>query len=147
LRRHPCIITGDIPHGDCSDALALSQADLLVCSASSYSSLAATLSESPYVWFAGNLHEHAEGCYSLHGDSKSASSTLRIRSAISHFLGSARSGVARGAAVGPDGRVPLATLDAAVKRRDWRRWELDLVRGGVSPMPIHADSQVRRLSR
>jgi len=147
LRRHPCIITGDIPNGDCSDALALSQADLLVCSASSYSSLAATLSESPYVWFAGNLHEHAEGCYSLHGDSKSASSTSRTRSAISHFLGSAHSGVARGAAVGPDGKVPMATLDAAVKRRDWRRWELDLVRGGVAPMPVHAESHVRRMSR
>ena len=67
LSRHRCIITGDIPNGDCSDALALSQADLLVCSASSYSSLAATLSDSPYIWFAGNLHEHPEGCYSLHG--------------------------------------------------------------------------------
>jgi hypothetical protein len=144
LNRHPCIITGDIPNGDCSDALALSQADLLVCSASSYSSLAATLSESPYVWFAGNLHEHAEGCYSLHGDSKSPLSTLRTRSAISHFLGSAQSGVARGAAVGADGKVPMATLDAAVKRRDWRRWELDLVRGGVTPMPLHADLQLRR---
>jgi hypothetical protein len=147
LSRYPCIITGDIPDRDCSDALALAQADLLVCSASSYSSLAATLSESPYVWFAGNLHEHAEGCYSMHGDSKSPSSNLRTRSAIAHFLGSAQSSVPRGAAVGADGEVPMATLEAAVRRRDGRRWETDLVRGGVTPMPVHAESQVRRLSR
>jgi hypothetical protein len=147
LSRHPCIITGDIPNGDCSDALALAQADLLVCSASSYSSLAATLSESPYIWFADNLYEHPEGCYSLHGDSNSPSTSLRVRGAISHYLGTARSGVARGIAVGADGKVPVATLDAAVKRRDSRRWELDLVRGGVTPMPVNAEIQVRRLSR
>jgi hypothetical protein len=147
LSRHRCIITGDIPNGDCSDALALAQADLLVCSASSYSSLAATLSESPYLWFADNLHEHAEGCYSMHGESKSPSSNLRTQNAIAHFLAGAQSGLARGAAVGTDGKVPPAALDAAVKRRDWRRWELDLVRGGVTPMPVSAETQVRRLSR
>jgi hypothetical protein len=147
LNRHPCIVTGDIPNGDCSDALALAQADLLVCSASSYSSLAATLSESPYVWFTDNLHEHAEGCYSLHGDSKSPSSILRTQTAIAHFLGNVQSAAPRGAAVGADGKVPMATLDAAARRRDWRRWELDLVLGGVTPMPVEAESQVRRLSR
>jgi hypothetical protein len=147
LSRYPCIITGDIPNGDCSDALALAQADLLVCSASSYSSLAATLSDSPYVWFAENLHEHAEGCYSMHGDSKSPSTALRTRSAISYFLGSPHAGAARGAAVGADGKVPLATLEAALTRRASRRWELDLVRGGVTPMAVSPDTQVRRLSR
>lgn len=147
LSRHRCIITGDIPNGDCSDALALSQADLLVCSASSYSSLAATLSDSPYIWFAGNLHEHPEGCYSLHGASTAPSSSLRIRNAITHFLGSTQPEAPRGAAVAADGKIPAATLEAAVKRRDWRRWEFDLVRGGVAPMPVSAESQVRRLNR
>src|SRR5665213_898671 len=60
----PCITTGDLPNGDCSDALALAAADLLVCSASTYSHLAAFLSDSPYIWFAPNLYEHPEGCYS-----------------------------------------------------------------------------------
>ena len=147
LSRHRCIITGDIPDGDCSDALALAQADLLVCSASSYSSLAATLSDSPYVWFAGNLHEHAEGCYSFHGEAGSPSCKLRTRIAIADFLGGAQSATPRGAAVGADGKVPAATLDAAVRRRDWRRWQLDLVRGGVAPMPVGVGTQVRRLSR
>jgi hypothetical protein len=105
------------------------------------------LSESPYVWFAGNLHEHAEGCYSLHGDSKSPSSNLRTRSAIAHFLGSPQSRLPRGTAVGADGEIPKATLEAAIRRRDGRRWETDLVRGGVTPMPVNAESQVRRLSR
>jgi hypothetical protein len=147
LSRYPCIVTGDIPNGDCSDVLALSRADLLICSASSYSSLAATLSESPYVWFAGNLHEHPEGCYSMHGESKSPSGNLRTLSAIAHFLGRSQSGVPRGAAVDADGKVPVATLDAAARRREWRRWETDLVSGGVTPMPVLTESQVRRLSR
>jgi hypothetical protein len=36
--------------------------------------------------------------------------------------------------VNADGRIPAAVLDSAVRRREWRRWELDLVRGGVTPM-------------
>jgi hypothetical protein len=148
LSRFPCVITGDIPNGDCSDALALAQCDLLVCSASSYSSLAATLSDSPYVWFSGNLHAHVEGCYSMHGDtSVSVPQNLRTRAAIQHFATRPPPGSARGVAVDADGAVPMETLEAAARRREWRRWELDLVRGGVTPIPVPAESQVRRLGR
>jgi hypothetical protein len=65
MSRVPCITTGDLPDGDCSDALALADSDLLVCSASTYSHLAAFLSDSPYAWFAPNLYRHPEGCYSI----------------------------------------------------------------------------------
>jgi hypothetical protein len=146
LQRHACVITADIPHGDCSDALALAGADLLVCSASSYSSLAAFLSESPYLWFAGNLHPHVEGCYSMHGDNtRSPVELQRTRAAVQYFLDPAAMSSPRGVAVDGDGRVPQAVLDAAAQRREARRWELDLVRGGVTPIPLPSDSQIRRL--
>lgn len=148
MARHRCIITADIPQGDCSDALALAGADLLVCSASSYSSLAAFLSDSPYVWFAGNLYPHAEGCYSLHGDNtQSPTQIQRTRTAVQHFLNPPVLSSPRGVAIDPDGRIPGAVLEAAIRRREARRWELDLVRGGVTPIPHGADAQVRRLGR
>ncbi len=148
LDRHRCIITADIPYGDCSDALALASADLLVCSASSYSSLAAFLSESPYLWFAGNLHAHTEGCYSIHGDtSKSKAQQQRTQAAIRYFLDAPALSGARGVAVDADGNIPQAALEAAARRRAGRRWELDLVRGGVTPIPASGAAQLRRLGR
>jgi len=148
LAKHPCVTTADIPYGDCSDALALAGADLLVCSASSYSSLAAFLSHSPYVWFSGNLYAHAEGCYSLHGDDASSpTQMLRTRAAVQHFLNPPALSSPRGTAVDADGQIPSTVLDAAVRQREARRWELDLVRGGVTPIPQDVDAQVRRLGR
>jgi len=148
LERHACIITADIPYGDCSDALALAGSDLLVCSASSYSSLAAFLSDSPYIWFAGNLHAHAEGCYSLHGDDTQSPIQLqRTHAALQYFLNPPALSSPRGVAVDADGRVPQAALDEAARHREARRWELDLVRGGVTPIPLASDTQVRRLGR
>ena len=148
LQRHACVITADMPYGDCSDALALAGSDLLVCSASSYSSLAAFLSDSPYIWFAGNLYAHTEGCYSLHGDdTRSAAQTRRTNTAVQYFLHPHALSCARGVAVDGDGRVPQAVLEAAARRREARRWELDLVRGGVTPIPRPADTQIRSLGR
>jgi hypothetical protein len=133
LGAYPCVITADISHGDCSDALALASADLLVCSASSYSSLAATLTESPYLWFADNLHAHPQGCYSLHGDATaSATQNERTRSAVQYFVDRPAGSTPRGTAVNADGRIPIEVLREAARRRDRRRWELDLVRGGVA---------------
>jgi hypothetical protein len=133
LDRYPCVITADIPYGDCSDVLALAGADLLVCSASSYSSLAAFLSDAPYVWFADNLQPLAEGCYSIHGEAgQSQWQQQRTRQAVQHFLQYGTQTLPRGVAVDASGRVPQAVLDLAAQRRAARRWELDLVRGGVT---------------
>jgi hypothetical protein len=135
LGSYPCVITADIAHGDCSDALALASTDLLVCSASSYSSLAASLSESPYLWFAPNLHAHAQGCYSIHGDAtQSDSQNEQTRAAVRFFLDRPAGSTARGTAIAGDGEIPAQVLEAAARRREWRRWQLDLVRGGVAPM-------------
>jgi hypothetical protein len=135
IDRYPCIITGDMAHTDCSDALALAGADLLVCSASSYSSLAAFLSDSPYLWFAESLHAHPEGCYSVHGEPpKDRPHHSPTPAAVQYFANRPAHSNARGAAVNADGQIPTAVLESALRRREWRRAELDLVRGGVTPM-------------
>jgi hypothetical protein len=38
-------------------------------------------------------------------------------------------------------------LESAARRRDWRRSELDLVRGGVTPITTSADAPIRNLGR
>jgi hypothetical protein len=137
LDRFPCVITADIPCGDCSDVLALADADLLVCSASSYSSLAAFLSDAPYLWFADNLQPMAEGCYSIHGEAgQSQWQQQRTQEAVQYFLQHGTQGHPRGTAVDAGGRIPQAVLDRAEERRSARCWELDLVRGGVTPIPV-----------
>jgi len=60
------ITTTDIPDSDISDLLALADADLLVCSVSSYSAWAAFLSNKPYLWFEPNLQK-IDGYYSIWG--------------------------------------------------------------------------------
>jgi hypothetical protein len=134
----PCITTADLPYGDCSDVLALAGADLLVCSASTYSHLAAFLSDSPYIWFAPNLFAHPEGYCSL-GDPTAdlaRPDSARVR-AVRQLVTEPRSGsgvIARGIAVDLDGVVPTALIETLRERRVYRRWQTDLVRGGVIPL-------------
>jgi hypothetical protein len=132
LAQFPCIITADISHGDCSDVLALAAADLLVCSASSYSSLAAFLSDSPYLMFAPSLFEHPEGCYSMHGIPDKATPYVNPTAAAVQYFASHTGSDARGTAVNADGRISQTVLQSAARRRDWRRREMDLVRAGVT---------------
>jgi hypothetical protein len=134
LGAFPCIITADLAHGDCSDALALASADLLVCSTSTYSWLAAYLSAAPYLWFAPNLHIHPEGCYTLGDPPAHPAAYDPQRVAIRHFLGEGTAVRARGAGVSIDGRVPAAVLDEAERHHRAGRWESDLVRGGAAPI-------------
>jgi hypothetical protein len=60
------ITTLGIPDSDISDMLALAEADLLVCSVSSYSAWAAFLSNKPYLWFEPNL-QNIDGYHSIWG--------------------------------------------------------------------------------
>lgn len=62
-----CVLTTDIKDSDCSDILALSKTDLLVCSVSSFSAISAFLSDAPYLWFEPQLQIHQEGYYSIWG--------------------------------------------------------------------------------
>jgi len=137
LDEFPCVITGDIADGDCSDALALAGADLLVCSASSYSVMAAFLSDAPYLWFAPNLYLHGQGFYAAEADAPESAATGPMRRAVEYFLSESaqqRAAIGRGTAIELGAAVPAAVLEAAQHHHRWRRWELDLVRGGIAPI-------------
>ena len=123
LEAVPCITTGDMPDADCSDLLALSQADLLVCSISSYSQWAAFLSEAPYLWFAPSLQKHGDGRGSIWGGSFASENA------------SAADALPRGIAVGLAGELPPGLGEWVHQRRDFLRPERDLVRGGYAPLP------------
>jgi hypothetical protein len=115
LDRFPCVVTGDLSHRDCSDLLALANADLLICSASTYSAMAAFLSDSPYVWFRPNLFVHPEGCLSTHGPG-----IEHTRIAVRQYALDERRWISRCVAVGMDGEIPTAVIELAIERRDAR---------------------------
>lgn len=130
--RVSCITTGDLPDADCSDALALADSDLLVCSASTYSHLAAFLSDSPYIWFAPNLHQHPEGCYFLGNPEADLArpDSPRMRS-LREFVAHTGEWRSRGFALGMSGLVPEELIEMLRERHALRRWQSDLMRGGV----------------
>lgn len=55
------------PGHDTADLLALASCDLIVCSVSAYSIMAAWLARKPYVWLRDQMHEHA-GRFSIWGE-------------------------------------------------------------------------------
>lgn len=131
---YPCLTTADLPNSNCSDVLALANADLLVCSASTYSALAAFLSNSPYLWFAPGLHLHAQGCYSI-GDFALARGTERhaIGAAVAQFGAEPADWQPRGFAVDLDGRLPAILAPMVVQCHARRLWRYDLASHGVTP--------------
>jgi hypothetical protein len=124
LEAVPCVTTADIPDSDCSDLLALADADLLVCSVSSYSQWAAFLSQAPYLWFAPSLQVHAGGRGSIWGGSFADDAVPPIGDRLP-----------RGLAVGLDGALPASLATLLRQRREYLRPEHDLVRGGLAPLP------------
>jgi hypothetical protein len=128
-----CVTTTDMTDNDCSDILALAGADLLVCSASTFSSLGAFLSDSPYLWFAPSLHAHPEGCFSTHGFSAELNDPKGpTHLAVEEYVHRSGPWVARGAVIELDGRIPIDTLQAAAARRALRHASSDLARAGVA---------------
>jgi hypothetical protein len=129
----PYVTTADMAHNDCSDILALAGADLLVCSASTYSSVAAFLSDSPYLWFTPTLFAHPEGCFSTHGFAAESNDPHGpTHAAVSEYVNRSGPWSARGAVIDLDGHIPSAVLTGAVARRNLRRANSDLVRSGVA---------------
>lgn len=136
LDAFPCVTTADLSDNDCSDLLALAGSDLLVCSASTYSALAAFLSDAPYLWFAPSLHSHPEGCYSTHGfKEERARPQGPTAEAVRRFENPPRPWRSRGIAVDMDGKVPADILQYVLLRRELRQAHSDLVRSGVTPWP------------
>ncbi|MEO3712128.1 hypothetical protein [Roseateles flavus] len=127
----PCVFSGDLPDSDCSDLLALAEADLLVCSISSYSVWAAFLSRAPYLWYGPNLHEHPEGFLSIWGHEPGQEAepggTFRALQACQGVGRLPR----RCFAIADDGQVTAQALDLAWQLKG--RAETDLIRYGVIP--------------
>jgi hypothetical protein len=139
----PFVSTSDLPDSDCSDLLALADADLLVCSVSSYSIWAAFLSDAPYLWFAPNLFAHPEGWLSVWGHEAAqtdAASPTQTALAIARRNPQHKQ---RSWAIDMDGQVPAAILDAMRQHHLGRANPLqqalqrstDLIRYGVVPQP------------
>lgn len=123
LEAVPCVTTADIPDSDCSDLLALADADLLVCSISSYSQWAAFLSEAPYCWYAPSLQVHAGERGSIWGG-KFADTPEAIPAEL----------LPRGLPITLAGILPCALPQLLRQRRLYQRPEYDLVRGGVASL-------------
>ena len=134
LDNFPAITTIDIPDSDCSDILALSKADLLVCSISSYSSLAAFISEGPYIWFEPNLQRHQEGFYSIWGHMSNQNDQARLINRAIKFQQIGNKTVHRGRPVGIDGNVPDELIDQLIIRKIDKNYYGDLVLHGVVPI-------------
>ncbi|MFF4687399.1 hypothetical protein [Streptomyces sp. NPDC001307] len=121
------------------DLSIMATADLLICSVSTFSMLAAFLSDAPYLWYRPHLHEHG-GFLSIWGYKPQqmtggTGDSLRKEQRIG-----GASLPTRGVAVDADGELPswltdFLTMKAALNRRSG-----DLVRCGVvphhSPVPI-----------
>jgi hypothetical protein len=122
LDNYPCITTADLGHTDCSDVLALSSADLLVCSASTYSGLAAFLSCSPYLWFTPTLFAHPEGCLSTHGfAAEQHRPNGPTQGAVERFVARDGEWTSRAVPVDFSGAVPDHALQLAAQRRSLRQ--------------------------
>jgi hypothetical protein len=131
--QRPCITTNDLDPGDCSDILALAATDLLVCSVSSFSTLAAFLSDAPYLWFVPNLYQHPEGFYSQGDfDAQRHKPGHPTGVALQRLAAAPQERLPRGVGVDLDGEIPAAVIEAAVLHQQSRLWESDLVRGGVA---------------
>jgi hypothetical protein len=131
--QRPCITTNDLDPGDCSDILALAATDLLVCSVSSFSTLAAFLSDAPYLWFVPNLYQHPEGFYSQGDfDAQRHKPGHPTGVALQRLAAAPQQRLPRGVGVDLDGEIPAAVIEAAVLHQQSRLWESDLVRGGVA---------------
>jgi hypothetical protein len=118
----------------------MSQADLLVCSVSSYSVWAAALSSAPYIWFAPQMHRHEAGLGSVWGheamQAQAGSPTLAALAAPAGRAG-------RAYAMDAGAVLPVLLLEVLRGRAAQKCRHADLVRYGVTPLPAD-DAMVSR---
>jgi hypothetical protein len=115
-----------------SDVLSMVNADALVCSVSSFSMLAAFISESPYLWFAPHLNDHG-GWRSLWGHEKwqQPPDGLTARN-IAMSVESPGPVLARGVPVGVDGQLSSHLIELLQQRASLKRRRHDLLYYGVT---------------
>jgi hypothetical protein len=121
---------------DVSDMLAMSQADLLVCSVSSYSVWAAALSQGNYLWFAPQMHEHGDDLVSIWGHEPgqqlAGGATATALASQQALAPGHRDG--RAFAVGMTEKLPSGLMEALHRRANALARRGDLVRYGVAAM-------------
>lgn len=128
------IASSDIPDSDVSDMLALANADLLVCSVSSYSAWAAFLSSAPYLWFEPNL-QTLNGHYSVWGhEARQQQPDGYTKRAIDDIVKGEISATPRGWPIALDGAVPAALIAAMVNKPAAYPLETDFINYGVVPL-------------
>jgi hypothetical protein len=126
LDTYPSLFLSDLQHSDVSDLIAMSEADLLICSLSTYSMWAAFLSGEPYLWFEPQLDRTQRGL--SHGWIRGLGIFRECSSA-----GGAISATPRGIPVALEGDLPDSLLTYLSNKLAIRRSETDIVRGGSIP--------------
>ncbi|MFA5240830.1 MAG: hypothetical protein WC392_00480 [Sulfuricella sp.] len=118
----------------CSDLLAMANADLLVCSVSTFSLWGAFLSHAPYLWFAPQLQEE-QGMLSLWGHEAAqrppAGATAQFRARVAADSSACHP---RGVPVSRQGEIPSDLLSRLELGLNSRRTETDLALYGVVPL-------------
>ncbi len=131
------ITTSDLPDSDCSDLLALANADLLVCSVSSFSATAAYLSKAPYLWFEPNLQKHTQGLYSIWGhESAQTRPNSPTQQALQEATESGQALQGRGQPVDMLGNLPSSIATDLIAAKERRLQQRDLIQYGVTSIPV-----------
>jgi hypothetical protein len=115
------------------DLSIMAAADLLICSVSSFSMLAAFLSDAPYVWYRPHLDEHG-GFLSIWGyleEQRTGPTGVNLRKERNSGLS-----VTRGVAVDMDGELPSWLVDFLMTKAALTRRSADLIRYGVVPRAL-----------
>ena len=116
-----------------SDLLAMVGADVLVCSVSSFSMLAAFLSERPYIWYEPGLY-NSDGWRSIwgHEDYQQPPNGVTAKNIVNANR-DRNDATGRGFAVGVDGRLPQALLEILERQQRLKKQRHDLLYYGVIP--------------
>jgi len=114
-----------------SDLASLASADVLVCSVSAFSQLAAFLSDSPYLWFDRHLNDHG-GWRSIWGhEAKEQGPTGLTARNLADAATSEDAVWGRGFGTDDSGRIPTALADLLERRLSLKRRKRDLIYSGV----------------
>jgi len=131
------VTTSDLPDSDCSDLLALANADLLVCSVSSFSATAAYLSKAPYLWFEPNLQKHTGSFYSIWGhESAQTQAHSPTQRALQGATASGQAQLGRGHPVGMLGDIPSGLATDLIAAKEQRLPQSDLIQYGVTSITV-----------
>ena len=120
--RSNALFASSLPNSDISDLFLLKNADLLICSISSYSMWAAFLSNSPYVWYRPNLIDSQDGY---------VNKFVRSLGIYTPIQGFNKSVAGRGVALSIGDPFPNHLIDHLRILHRNKQARFDLIRGGA----------------